>query len=248
MVTRNRNRLSNIVGVVSSLIGFISLIFCCVGVGLPSWYQGKNANQTILYAEANLFYSCFLPNATLDWLSNSYKCTSYNSFTCSTTSYLSSILNQTSYISGCINPTSGSSLYLTYDQPIYQILLDDYYRLRSSAILSIISILFIFFSIISSLSIGFVVLRAHVLYIAPIIALLSIIFGISCLVVAGSVLKYTGAGFALFVVGILLETIVVLLLSILSGYLNGSNQFDQRTLKQPVRSPIFIQRVRKRRI
>lgn len=253
MVTRNRDSIIFGLSLTSAIVGIISLILTSVGDGIPSWYQGSNANNTLNIAQANLFYSCFAPNVTSGSVSSSLTCTSYNSFSCSTTSYTNNVLNITAYISGCINPTNGSSLYSTSDGPIYQILLDDFYRLRSAAILSIISILFIFFTIIFSFLTAFILLNIYLVFIGPMLACISVIFGICCLVVAGSVLSYTGAGFALFVVGILIESIVILLLSIVAGRLHGmgkniANTEDEPMYAHPVKSPIIIRRVLKRKI
>ena len=66
------------------------------------------------------------------------------------------------------------------------------------------------FSTIFSFLTAFIVLNSYFLLISPILACLGVTFGICCLVAAGSVLKYTGAGFALFVVGILIELIVII--------------------------------------
>lgn len=253
MVTRNHDSISFALGLTSGIISLICLILTSVGVAIPSWYQGTNANNTLIIAQANLFYSCFSPNVTLNSISSSLTCTSYTSYSCSTTSYTNTVLNITVYLSGCINPTNGSSLYITYDEPIYQILLDDFYRLRSAAICSIISILFILFTTIFAFLIGFILLNIYLVFLGSILSIISIIFGICCLVIAGSVFNYTGAGFALFVVGILLESIVTLLLSIIAGRLNQmgkniENTEDEPMYAHPVKSPIIIRRIHKRRI
>jgi hypothetical protein len=253
MVSRNRDSISFFVGLTSSIIGIISLLFCCVGVSLTSWYRGTNANNTVIIAEANLFSACFASNVSQGIISIKLICTSYNSFICTTTSYQNNVLNVTSYISGCTNPTNGSSMYLTFNGPIYQILLDDFYRLRSAAALSILSILFIFSSIIFSLVTTFILLNIYLVFLSPILSFIGVIFGTCCLVTSGSVFNYTGTGFALFVVGTLLELIVTTLLSIIAGRLNrmgqniGSKE-DEPIYANSVQSPIIIRRIQKQKI
>jgi hypothetical protein len=234
MVSRNGDKIIFGLGLTCGIIGIISLLLTCIGDGIPSWFVGTNANNTVIIAEANLFYSCFAPNYTQNSNSGSLLCTSYSSFSCSTTSYQNIVLNTTGYLSGCTNPTSGSSLFSTYNGPIYQIFIDDYYYLRSAAALSIVSILFIFFTIIFSFLISFIILNIYLVFLGPILSFLSVIFGVCCLVVAGTVLTYTGAGFALFVVGILLQLIVTVLLSILAGRLNGVKQQAEHTDIEPI--------------
>jgi hypothetical protein len=159
------------------------------------------------------------------------------------------IINITAYISGCTNPINGSSSYLYSNGPIYQILLDDFYRLRCAAALSIISIVFIFFPTIFAFLTAFIVLNSYFLLISPILACIGVVFDVCCLVTAGLVFTYTGAGFALFVVGILIELIVIILLSIIAGRLNGmENREDQQMYAHSVKSPTIIQRIHKRRI
>jgi hypothetical protein len=78
------------------------------------------------------------------------------------------------------------------------------------------------------------------------------------LVTAGSVLNYTGAGFALFVVGIILEVFVVTLLSIVAGRLNemrmekndqvGDADADAEFIQDPSNRAIIVRRVNTRRI
>jgi len=254
MVTRNRDRISFALGLTSGIIAFISLLFTSIGDGIPSWYQGQNANNTAVIAQANLFYSCFVSNVTSGLISTSLTCTSYNSYICSTKSYQNVVLNQTAYLSGCTNPTSGSSSYLNFDAPIYQILLNDFYNLRSAAALSIISILFIFSSTIFSFIIAFIKLNIYFVFIGPILASIGVIFGVCCLVVAGSVFNYKGAGFALFVVGVLLELIVTMLLLIIAGRLNQmknniENPEEESIYARPIsKPPIIIRRIHKQRI
>jgi len=248
MLSRNRDSIIFGFGLASGIIGIISLLLTSVGVGIPSWYQGKDANNSVIISQSNLFYSCFAPN-----ISSGLICTSYNSYLCSTTSYQNTVLNVTAYISGCTNPINGSSSYLYSDGPIYQILLDDFYRLRCAAALSIISIVFIFFSTIFSFLNAFIVLNSYFILISPILACIGVTFGICCLVTAGSVFTYTGAGFALFVVGVIIELIVIILLSIIAGRLNGmerimKNREDQQMYTHPVKSPIIIRRIHKQRI
>ncbi|CAF3191314.1 unnamed protein product [Rotaria sp. Silwood2] len=259
MVSRNGDLLSFIISLTSCIIALISLILICIGVGLPSWYIGKNANYTDIISEANLFYSCFSQNvnqgtiSTTTTTTTTLNCTSYNSYRCSTTSYINNVLNVTGYISGCTNPTNGSSTYLTDVGPIYQILIDDFYRLRHAAIFSIITILSIFFSAIFSFLIGTIKLNIYLVFLGPILACIGVIFGICCLVFAGSVLYYTGVGFALFSVGVLLEVIVLTLSSIVAGRLNQiekkiENKHDEQISTHRSSSPIYVRRIYKRRI
>jgi hypothetical protein len=149
--------------------------------------------------------------------------------------------------------SGGVTDYSSYDGPIYQILLDDFYRLRSGAILSIISILFIFFLIIIAFLTAFIVLNIYLVFLAPILACLGVIFGICCLVTTSPVFNCTGAGFVLFVVGILLELIVITLLSIVAGRLNEIGKQIENKENEPMyvqygKSPTIVRRIRKRRI
>lgn len=252
MFSRNRDLLSFSIGLASGIISFISLLFTCVGVGLPSWYRGTNANNTDVIVQANLFSACYAPTVNQGIISSTMTCTSYSSFSCSTTSYQNSVLNVTAYISGCTNPTRGSSLYISYPGPIYQILIDDYYRLRSSAALSIVSILFILFSTVSAFITAIIVMNIYLVFLTPIFAFLSVLFGVCCLVTAGSVFNYTGAGFALFVVGILLELIVTTLMSIIAARLNqmgntDENKEHEQLYTNRIDSPVFVRRVYRRK-
>jgi hypothetical protein len=239
MVSRNRDKISFALCLTSGIIGALSLLLTCIGVGIPSWYIGTNANRSIIIAEANLFYSCFAPNFTQNQSVSSLTCTSYSSFSCSTSSYQSSVLNTTVYLSGCTNPTNGSSSFSTYTGPIYQIFIDDFNNLRSGAALSILSILFILFSTIFAFIAAFILMNIYLIFIGPILAFISVIFGISCLAVASSVLYYTGPGFILFLVGILLEFLVTTLLSIVAG---RSNERVKQVENNDV-EPIYITRI-----
>jgi hypothetical protein len=253
MVSRNHDSISFALSLTSGIIAVISLIFTCVGVGLPSWYVGTNANNTIIAAEANLFYSCFASNASQGTISTTFSCTAYSSYVCTTSSYQNTVLNVTASISGCINPTNGSSQYLNFNGPIYQVLIDDFYRIRSAAALSIISILFIFGSIIFSFLISILLLNIYFIFIGPILACLALIFGLCCLATAGAVFNNTGAGFALFFVGIILELIATVLLFIIAGRSlgmtkQGDNKEDEPIFSRRGNSPIIVRRVLKRRI
>jgi hypothetical protein len=258
MVSRNSDSISFALGITGGIIAVISLLFTCIGIGLPSWYIGTNANDTITVAQANLFYSCYSPNASQGIVSSTLTCASYNSFSCSTTSYQNSVFNVTAYISGCTNPNSGAAVYSTFDAPIYQTSILSFYRLRAAAALSIISILFIFFSAIFAFLTGIILMNVYIVFIAPILASMAVIFGICGLVTAGSVLNYTGAGFALFVVGIILEVFVVTLLSIVAGRLNemrmekndqvGDADADAEFIQDPSNRAIIVRRVNTRRI
>ena len=253
MVSRNGDSISFALGITGSIIGLISLLLCCIGVALPSWYIGNNANNTNIVATANLFYSCYAPNATQGNISSTLKCVSYSSYLCSTTSYQNSVFNLTAYIPGCTNPNSDASVYLNFDAPIYQTSIDNFYRLRSAAVLSIISILFILFSIIFGFLTACITMNIYLVLIAPILALIAVIFGICGLVTAGTVFNYTGAGLALFITGILLESIVIVLLSIVAGRLNTTQtkqSFEEKESMFTQRidsTPIIVRRVHKRR-
>ncbi|CAF3521380.1 unnamed protein product [Rotaria sp. Silwood1] len=253
MVSRNGDLLSFVLGLTSGIIALISLILTCSGVGFRSWYIGTNANNTDVIVEANLFYACFASNVSQGTSSTKLSCSSYNSYICSTTSYINRVLNVTAYLSGCTNPTNGSSTYLTHVGPIYQILIDDYYRLRNAASFSIITILSIFFSTIFTFLTSIILLNIYFVYLAPILACIGVSFGICCLVFSGSVLNYTGAGFALFVVGVLLEVIVITLSSIVAGRLNQIDKVDENKDNEQMSrhrstSPIYVRRAHKRRI
>lgn len=217
MVSRNNDKVTFGLALTCTILGAISVIFTCIGVGLPSWYMGYNSNYSINVAQANLFYSCFLPNVTQS--TTNQTCTSFSSYSCSTTSYQSTSLNTTSTISGCINPSNGSSSYLLYDGPIYQVYIEDFYRIRSAAVLAILSILFIFTTAIFALLTALLMLNIYLIFLGPIFSLLGLIFGVCALLTIGSVYPSTGVGYALFIVGILLHAIVVLLLSITTGRL-----------------------------
>ncbi|CAF0858556.1 unnamed protein product [Rotaria sordida] len=253
MVSRNGDLLSFVLGLTSGIIALISLILTCTGVALPSWYIGTTANNTDVISEANLFYACFASNVSQGSISKTLTCTSYNSYKCSTTSYKNTVLNVTAYISGCINPTNSSSTFLNEVGPIYQILIDDFYRLRNAAIFSIITILCILFSTIFAFLTAIILLNIYLVFLAPILACIGIIFGICCLAFAGSVLNYTGVAFALFVVGVLLEVIVTTLLSIVAGRLNQiekivENKDNKQIFTHRSGAPIYFQHVYKRRI
>ena len=249
MLSRNRQKIVFGLGLSASIISLISLILTCIGVALPSWYRETNANKTIILAEANLFYSCFAPTMT----STTLTCTSYESYQCSTTSYQSTIFNVTSYLSGCINPTNGSSLYLSFDGPIYQIYLDDFYRIRTAAVLSILSTIFILITLIFGILITFIVLHNYLVILAPVVSSLSVILGLCCLITTASVFSYVGPGFALYSVGILLQIIVIPLLSISVGWLKRMKTEDDSNDVEPIhtqrgRSPIIVRRILKRKV
>ncbi|CAF2441650.1 unnamed protein product [Rotaria sp. Silwood2] len=238
MVSRNHDSVSFALGLTGSIIGFLSLVFTCIGVALPTWYIGTNANQTIIVAKANLFSSCYAPYTSQEVISSTLNCGSFNSYLCSTTSYQNSVLNITAYSPGCTNPNSDASIYSDFDAPIYQVSTKNFYSLRSAAILSIISILFTLFSTIFGFLTGIILLNIYLVFIAPIFASVAVIFGICALVIAGSVLNYTGVGFALFVVGILLESVALPLLSMVAGRLN-SIEITKHTNED---EPMFIER------
>ena len=249
MFSRNHEKILFVLGLCGSIISLISLIVTSIGVALPSWYRHSNSNQTILLAEANLFYTCFAPTIS----STTLICTSYDSYQCSTTSFEKSVWNITSLLPGCINPTNGSSLYSTFDGPIYQIFLDDYYRIRTAAVLSILSIIFIFVTGILGLFIALIVLHNYLVILAPISSSISIIFGLCCLITTASVFPYVGAGFALYSVGILLQILVLPLLSISVGWFYRTKTSDQIKNAEPFQmqrgeSPIIIRRIRTRRV
>jgi hypothetical protein len=220
MVSRNGDATSFALGIIGSLIAFIALLLSCVGVGLPTWYVGTTANGSVTLTQANLFSACYVSNGTQATTSSKLTCVPYSSFSCSTSSYLSSRFNVTTYISGCTNPNNDSAIYYDASAPIYQITIDSFYRLRAAAALSLTSIVFILFSLIFGFLTGVILLNVYLAFIAPALATMAVIFGICGLVLAGSSFNYTGAGFALFTVGILLETIVILLFAIIAGRLN----------------------------
>ncbi|CAF1329957.1 unnamed protein product [Rotaria sordida] len=238
MVSRNNNSISFALGLTGGILGFMSLVFTCIGVALPTWYIGTSADQTVIITKANLFSSCYAPYTSQGIISSTLNCGSYNSYSCSTTSYQNSVLNITSYSPGCTNPNSEASIYLDFDAPIYQFSMTNYYNLRSAVILSIISILFTLFSTIFGFLTGLILLNIYLVFIAPIFACIALIFGICTLVIAGSVLNYTGVGFILFVVGILLESISLVLLSIVAGRLNSVEAKNHTNDNEPM----FIER------
>lgn len=221
MVSRNGDSISFRLGITGGIIALIALILTCIGVGLPSWYIASNANHTLTLAQCGLFSSCYIANASQTTASSTFTCVAYSSYVCSTSSFRQTVLNVTGSISGCINPNSDAAIYSSIDAPIYQTSIEDFYRLRAAAVLAIISILFIFFAMIFAFLSGVIILNVYLVFIAPILTVLALIFGICGLAVAGSVFSYNGAGFALFTVGILLECIVICLLSIIAGRLNG---------------------------
>ncbi|CAF1091108.1 unnamed protein product [Rotaria sp. Silwood1] len=234
MVSRNHDSVSFALGLTGGIIGFISLVFTCIGVALPTWYTGTNANQTVIVAKANLFSSCYAPYTSQGTISSTLNCGSFNSYSCSTTSYQNSVLNITAYTPGCTNPNSEASIYLDFDAPIYQVSTTNFYSLRNAAILSIISILFTLFSTIFGFLTGIIVLNIYLVFIAPIFAFIAVMVGICALALAGSVFNYTGTGFALFVVGVLLETIALPLLSIVAGRLNRSKITNHTSEDEPM--------------
>ena len=251
MFSRHHDLVTLVLCIIAAVIGLLALLFTCVGDGIPSWYMGYNVNNTINVAQANLFYACFAPVASDG--SSSMSCTSYSSYSCSTISYQRTILNSTSLLTGCLNPTNGSSSYLTFVGPIYQVLIDDYYRLRGAAALSIVAILFIFAAIVSSFIMAFIQMDIYLLFLGPIFALIAVIVGVCCLVLAGSVLNYTGAGFALYTVGILLEIFAMALLFLVAGrwlrsWRSSYQQDSERVFERRPKSPIIIRRIHTRRI
>jgi hypothetical protein len=254
MVSRNGDSISLALGITGGIIALISLILCCTGIGLPTWYVDTNANNTVIVAEANLFYSCYAQNASQATTSSTFKCASYSSYICSTTSYQNSVLNVTTYLPGCTNPNSDSVVYLNFNGPIYQTTTNSFYNLRTAAILSIISILFTFASAIFGFVTGIITMNIYLALIGPIVACFAVIFGICCLVVAGGVFNITGSGSALFVAGLILELIVVPILSIMAGRLNniqGRKYTEENEAILTQRSgstPIIVRRVHKRRV
>lgn len=251
MVSRNSDSVSFALGITAGVIAIISLILTCVGISLPTWYVATNANNTIVVGQANLFQACYAPNATQS-TTVKLTCVSYNSYSCSTTSYTNTVLNSTAYLSGCINPNSDSSSYTDYDAPIYQTTIDSFYRIRSAAILGIIAILFIFFSAIFAFLTGIYLFNIYLVFIAPILGTIAVIFGICCLATAGSVIKYSGTGFALFVVGIGLETVFITLSSIVAGRLNEKEvkkytNEDETEFIQRSDAAIVVRRVPRRK-
>ena len=224
MVSRNNDKVTFGLALTCAIIGLISVIFTCIGVALPSWYMASNANYTTNVAQANLFYSCFTQNVSQSTTTTTQQCTSYSLYSCSTTSYQNTALNVTVTVSGCTNPSNGSSSYLSYEGPIYQVYIDDFYRIRSAAVLSIISILFIFVATVFALLTALIMLNIYLIFLGPIFSILGVIFGVCCLFTVGSVFPSTGAGYALFIVGILLHCIFILLISLTTGRLINSTK------------------------
>ena len=251
MVSRNGDSISFALGITGGILALIALILTCIGVALPSWYIATNANNTLTLAQCGLFSSCYIGNVGQATSTSTFTCVSYSSYICSTSSYRHSVLNVTGALSGCINPNSDASIYSSIDAPIYQTSIDDFYRLRAAAVLSIISILFIFFSIIFAFLSGVIILNIYLVFISPILTILALIFGICGLIVVGSVFSYNGAGFALFSVGILLECIVISLLSIVAGRLNGmrmrSGIHEDEAFLHPSDSYNTVRQVQKRK-
>ena len=248
MFSRHYDLVTLVLCIVAAVIGLIALLFTCVGDAIPSWYMGYDVNNAINVAQANLFYACFTPV-----VSSSMSCTSYSAYSCSTISYQKTILNSTSLLTGCLNPTNGSSSYLNFAGPIYQIPIDDYYRLRGAAALSIVAILFIFAAIVFSFIMAFIRMDIYLLFLGPIFALIAVIVGVCCLVLAGSVFNYTGAGFALYTVGILLETFVMALLFLVAGlwlrrWRSSYGQESERVFERRPQSPIIVRRIHTQRI
>ena len=253
MVSRNGDTVTFALGIAGGILGLLAFILTCVGVALPSWYIASNANNTLTVGQCGLFTACYIPNVSSSTTTTStFTCVSYSSYVCSTSSYRTSAFNITATLSGCVNPNSDAASYSTFDAPIYQTVIDDFYRLRAGAVLSIISILFTFFSFIFTLLSGLIVLNIYLVFIAPILAILAIIFGICCLVVVGSVFTYSGAGFALFTVGIVLESMATILSAIIAGRLNGMRLHagasgEESVFLQPIDSYSGVRRVQKRK-
>lgn len=224
MVSRNHDKVTFGLALTCAILGLIAVLFTCIGVALPSWYMAYNSNYTINVAQANLFYSCFASNPSQS--PSNQICTSFSSYACSTTSYQNTALNVSSTISGCINPANGSSSYLSYDGPIYQVYIEDFYRIRSAAVLSILSILFLFTTAVFALLTALLILNIYLILLGVIFSFIALIFGVCCIITAGSVFPSTGAGYALFCVGVLLQTIVVLLLSLTTGRLLDTTKKD----------------------
>ena len=252
MVSRNGDTISFTLGIVGGIIALIALLLTCAGVALPSWYVGTNANGSVILTQANLFSACYVANGTQATTSSKLTCVPYSSFSCSTTSYLNSQFNITTYIAGCTNPNNDSAIYYDSIAPIYQTTTDSFYRLRAAAALSIVSIVFIFFSVIFGFLTGVILLNIYLSYIAPVLATIAVMFGICGLVLAGSVFNYTGTGFAIFTVGILLETIAILLFAIIAGRLNmrgirKDTAEDESMFVERSNGPMIVRRVPKRR-
>ena len=111
MVTRNSDSTIFALGLIAGIIGVISLLCTCIGVALPSWYIGFSADRSTVLAQANLFYSCYAPNATQGSKSPTLTCVSFGSFTCTKSAYQTIVLNSANVHSGCLNPNSESSVY-----------------------------------------------------------------------------------------------------------------------------------------
>ena len=145
-------------------------------------------------------------------------------------------------------------LYIqVFGGPVYQISGYKFYRLRSSAVFSVMSIVFTFaatlFGFLSTCSL----LNIYLAFIAPILITFAVIFGVACLITAGSVFDYAGLGLALFLVGVIIELIVGILLSAIAGRWNGntikrySQEEDTTMLTQrPDSSPTVVRRVLKK--
>lgn len=253
MVKRNDDQWSFRLGLISCVIGAISLVLTCVGVALPSWYLGQSANNTINYAQANLFYSCFTQNFTQNSSTPTQVCTAYSLFTCSTGAYQKTVLNVTASVSGCLNPTNGSAAYASFDGPIYQVYLDDYYLLRSAAALSIVAILFLFVATLFSLLVGLLKLNIFLVILPSIFGVLGIIFGAVCLELSGSVFISDGIGYILYIIGILLHLVLIILMSIVAGRTcsarNKQDDSDEHLVGRDANgSAVHVRRVLKRRV
>ena len=253
MVSRNGDTFSFAFGIIGGVLALLALVLTCIGLGLPSWYVANNLNGTLTLAQANLFSTCYVPNATQTTKTSEQTCVSFASFSCSTSSYFYSIFNASTYASGCTNPNRDSGTYYDFDGPIAQTPIDSFYRLRASAALSIVSILFIFCSAIFGLLTAIVLLNVYLVFIAPVLATFAVVFGVCCLVLAGSVFNYTGTGFALYVAGILLETIALLLLALVAGRLNAigmkkSNEEEEEAMvPEHPNQRVLVRRMQKRR-
>ncbi|CAF1025602.1 unnamed protein product [Didymodactylos carnosus] len=195
-------------GITSVVCGVISLVFCSVGIALPTWYVARDQNNEIL-STANYFYTCFIENGTS-------MCASYSSYRCV------SIVNDESG-PGCENPHYS---LIEYGSPVSHVPMGDIQRLRSAAGLSIMGIIFIFFAVLLTLLMSIILIHQLFTFIPPLAFFLAGLSLMAALADGSGALKCSETGFILFVTGILLTWLALLFSAFTAGrlHLSARNQ------------------------
>lgn len=216
--------------IAACIIGCISLIFLCVGLGIKTWYVGFDRQTGAIVATANYFYTCHLP---IDEITTDLKCISYNSYICNDTAVPIGCQNATTI--GCINPESSAKFYQNLDAPIADISLEDLKRLRTSSSTAIVGIIILTISIILMFAFTCFELSLIFMYIAPTLLFMSNVFLIVSLVTGSLVIRYYHIGCGLFVTG----TMLTFLFTIIGAFTVGRLEARKNSIHPQTRAEIY---------